>query len=44
MVDLLSGQAHVADLVTSKAAQFPVRPRFPETVFSPEAMAGESVR
>ena len=44
MVDLLSGQAHVADLVTSKAAQFPVRPRFADTVFTPEALAGESVR
>jgi hypothetical protein len=44
MVDLLAGQAHVADLATSKAAQFPVKPRFPESVFSPEAMAGESVR
>ena len=44
MVDLLSGQGHVADLVTGKAAQFPVRPRSAETVFSPESMAGESVR
>jgi hypothetical protein len=44
MVDLLSGLAHVVDLATSKAAQFPVKPRFPESVFSPEALAGESVR
>jgi hypothetical protein len=44
MVDLLSGQGHVADLATGKAAQFPVKPRFPESVWSPEAMAGESVR
>jgi hypothetical protein len=44
MVDLLSGQAHIADLATSKASQFPVKPRFPDSVFSPESMAGESVR
>ena len=44
MVDLLSGQAHVSDLATSKASQFAVKPRFPESVFSPESMAGESVR
>ncbi|MGZ5183836.1 MAG: DUF1329 domain-containing protein [Caldimonas sp.] len=44
MMDLLSGQAHVADLYTGKAAQFPLKPRFPDNVFSPEAMAGESVR
>lgn len=44
MVDLLSGQAHVADLITSKASQYPIKPRLSDNVFSPEAMAGESVR
>jgi hypothetical protein len=44
MVDLLSGQAHLLDLATSKASQFPVKPRFADTVFTPEALAGESVR
>ena len=44
MVDLLSGQAHIADLATSKASQFAVKPRFPDGDFSPESMASESVR
>lgn len=44
MVDLLSGQAHLVDVATGKASQFPVKPRFADTVFTPEALAGESVR
>ena len=44
MVDLLSGQAHLLDVATGKAAQYPVKPRFADTVFTPEALAGESVR
>ena len=40
----LTPLVQTAQAATSKAAQFPVMPRFPESVFSPEAMAGESVR
>jgi uncharacterized protein DUF1329 len=44
MLDLLGGHGHILDLVTSKASQIPIKSRFPETVFTPEALAGESVR
>ena len=44
MVDLLSGQGHVLDLITGKASQNPIKSRFPDTVFTPEALSGESVR
>jgi hypothetical protein len=44
MVDLLSGQAFLADVINSKSSQMPLKPRYPDSVFSPESMAGESVR
>lgn len=42
--DLLSGQAYVGNLYNAKASQYPLKPRYPDSVFSPEALAGEGVR
>jgi len=42
--DLLSGTAYVGNLYNSKAAQYPIKPRYPDSVFTPDAMAGEGVR
>ena len=42
--DLLSGTAYVGDLYNSKPAHYVVKPRYPDSTFTPEAMAGESVR
>ena len=42
--DLLSGQGFVANLYNAKASQYPIKPRYPESVFTPDAMAGEGVR
>lgn len=42
--DLLSGTAYVGDLYNSKAAQYVIEPRYPDTTFTPDAMAGDSVR
>ena len=44
MNDLLSGQAFVANLFNSKNTQYALKPRFADSQFSPEAMAGEGVR
>lgn len=42
--DLLSGTAFIGNLYTGKPAQYPLRPRYPESNFTPDALAGESVR
>lgn len=42
--DLLSGTAYVGNLFNSKASQQPFKPRYPDRVFTPDAMAGEGVR
>jgi hypothetical protein len=42
--DLLSGQAFIGNLYNSKAAQYPIKPRYPDSVFTPDALAGEGVR
>lgn len=42
--DLLSGTGFVGNLYNAKAAQYPIKPRYPDSVFTPEAMAGEGVR
>ncbi len=42
--DLLSGTAYVSDLYNSKAAHYVLKPRYADSVFTPDAMASESVR
>jgi hypothetical protein len=42
--DLVSGQGFMGNLYNAKASQYPVKPRFPDSVFSPDALAGEGVR
>lgn len=42
--DLLSGTSYVGDLYNGKAVQYAAQPRYPDTTFTPEAMAGDSVR
>ena len=42
--DLLTGQAYVANLYNSKSVQYAIKPRLPDTVFTPDAMAGEGIR
>ena len=42
--DLISGQAFAGNLYNSKSSQYPVKPRFADSVFTPDALAGEGVR
>ena len=42
--DLLSGQAYISSLHNTKASQLPLKPRYGDSVFTPDAMAGEGVR
>jgi hypothetical protein len=42
--DLLSGQAYVTNLVNTKNAHYVLKPKYPDSTFTPEAMAGEGVR
>lgn len=42
--DLLSGSAFVGNLYNSKSAHYPVVSRYPNRVFTPDAMAGEGIR
>jgi hypothetical protein len=44
MNDLLSGNAFVGDLYNSKAKQYQIMDRYSDWVFTPDAMAGESIR
>lgn len=42
--DLISGQAYIANLYNSKSSQYALKPRYPDSVFTPESLAGEGVR
>lgn len=42
--DLLSGTGFVGNLYNAKAAQYPLKPRFADSVFTPDALAAEGVR
>jgi hypothetical protein len=42
--DLLSGSGYIANLFNSKAAQYPIKSRYPDSTFTPDALAGEGVR
>lgn len=42
--DLLSGSAFVGNLYNGKPAHYPLVARYPDRVFTPEAMAGEGIR
>lgn len=42
--DLLSGAGFVGNLYNAKAAQYPLKPRFADSVFTPDALAAEGVR
>ncbi len=42
--DLVSGQAFIGNLYNAKSSQYAIKPRYPDSVFSPDAMAGEGVR
>lgn len=42
--DLLSGLAYVGNLYNSKSSQLPIKPRYADSVFTPDALAGEGVR
>lgn len=42
--DLLSGAGYVGDIFNAQAEQYPVKPRYPDRFFTPDAMAGEGVR
>ena len=42
--DLLSGTAFIGNLYGSKASQYTVKSRIPDSTFTPDAMAGEGVR
>jgi hypothetical protein len=42
--DLISGQGFIGNLYNSKSSQYPAKPRFQDSVFTPDALAGEGVR
>jgi hypothetical protein len=42
--DLLSGVAYVGNLYNTKSVQYPIKPRYADSVFTPDALAGEGVR
>jgi hypothetical protein len=42
--DLLSGGGFVANLYNDKASQYALKPRYPDSTFTPDALAGEGVR
>lgn len=42
--DLISGTAFIGNLYGSKSTQYVVKPRFSDSTFTPDAMAGEGVR
>jgi hypothetical protein len=42
--DLLSGTAFVSNLYNQKSAQYPIVPPYPDSAFTPEAMAAAGVR
>lgn len=42
--DLLSGTGFIGNLYNSKAQQYGLKPRQPDSVFTPDALAGEGIR
>jgi hypothetical protein len=42
--DLLTGAAFVSDLYNESKSQFRPVKRYPDTTFTPDAMAGEGIR
>ena len=42
--DLISGAGFAGNLYNAKAGQYVVKPRFPDSTFTPDALAGEGVR
>jgi hypothetical protein len=42
--DLISGNGYIANLYNSKPFQFALKPRYPESTFSPDSLAGASGR
>lgn len=42
--DLLSGTGFVSNLYNTKSAQYPLKPRYPDSTFTGDALAGEGVR
>jgi hypothetical protein len=42
--DLISGTAFIGNLYGSKSAQYVLKPRMPDSNFTPDSMAGEGVR
>ena len=42
--DLISGTGFVGNLYNAKPAQYALKPRYPDSVFTPDAMAGEGAR
>lgn len=42
--DLLSGTGFVGNLYNAKSQHYPLKPRYPDSVFTPDAMAGEGIR
>ncbi|SFV09256.1 DUF1329 domain-containing protein [Pseudoduganella namucuonensis] len=42
--DLISGTGFIGNLYNSKSAQYPLKPRFEDSLFTPDAMTGEGAR
>jgi hypothetical protein len=42
--DLISGTAFIGNIYGSKSAQYTLKPRIPDSTFTPDSMAGEGVR
>ncbi|MFT3666434.1 DUF1329 domain-containing protein [Piscinibacter sp.] len=42
--DLLSGAGYAGSLAASKPSQYPIRPRIPDSFFTPDSLAAEGVR
>ncbi|MFN3985587.1 MAG: DUF1329 domain-containing protein [Rhodocyclaceae bacterium] len=42
--DLLSGSAFIANLFNSKSTHYRLMPIYPDSIFTPDAMAGEGIR
>jgi hypothetical protein len=42
--DMLSGGGFVANLYNEKPSHYVLKPRYPESTFTPDALAGEGVR
>ena len=42
--DLISGTGFVGDLYTARPVQYAIKPRYQDSVFTPDAMAGEGAR